>query len=87
MYTMSTWPNLFFFLILVQILPTRMNKGQNLSLDLIACHIYWEEAKKKKKQTRKACDWHMVSICGYWAPSLLRKRGPRWRGKDDPFWV
>lgn len=39
----------FFFLILVQILPTRMNKGQNLSLDLIACHIFWEEAKKKKK--------------------------------------
>ena len=27
-----------------------MNKGQNLSLDLIACHIYWEEAKKKKKK-------------------------------------
>ena len=70
--------NLFFRLL--QILSTRVNKGQNLSLDLIACHIYWEEVKKP----RKACDWHVVSICWYWAPSLLRKRGPSWRGQRWP---
>lgn len=59
LYPMFTWPKPIFFFRLVQILSTRVNKGQNLSLDLIACHIYWEEVKK----CRKACDWHMVSIC------------------------
>ena len=80
LYPMFTWPKPIFFFRLVQILSTRVNKGQNLSWDLIACHIYWEEVKK----CRKACDWHMVSICWYWAPSLLRKTGPSWRGQRWP---
>lgn len=69
-----------FFFRLVQILSARVNKDQNLS----CCIRLSVTPIREEVKTREACDWQVMSVCWYWAPSLLKKRGSSLRGQRLP---